>query len=165
MGIETAVAQGDAVTPKGRTNREVRIEKLKTVMEAELRDRLAKAEGFVGTGSATPNLVDAAFDATTEEVDATLDALNASSIEQIMNALSRISNGTYGRCQDCLGNIPSARLTALPFAPRCVPCQESVDAATTGRRQRATSRPITASASDDDELSPVALDAVESTRD
>ncbi len=39
-------------------------------------------------------------------------------------ALDRIAAGTYGRCAGCYGEIGMARLTALPHASLCIPCQE-----------------------------------------
>jgi DnaK suppressor protein len=42
-------------------------------------------------------------------------------------ALQRLEEGTYGVCVDCDGQIPARRLRALPWASRCVGCQESTD--------------------------------------
>ena len=39
-------------------------------------------------------------------------------------ALDRIAAGTYGLCVRCLGEIGTIRLTALPHASFCIPCQE-----------------------------------------
>ncbi|PZG13874.1 conjugal transfer protein TraR [Micromonospora craterilacus] len=38
-------------------------------------------------------------------------------------ALRRMSEGTYGVCEGCGGEIPTARLEILPWACFCVPCQ------------------------------------------
>jgi len=43
---------------------------------------------------------------------------------QMDEALSRLAAGSYGLCADCAGPIPRARLRALPFALRCLRCQE-----------------------------------------
>ena len=40
-------------------------------------------------------------------------------------ALRRLVEGTYGVCADCGGDIPEARLDALPEAPRCLECQSA----------------------------------------
>lgn len=42
-------------------------------------------------------------------------------------AKDALANGTYGRCLDCSGEIPEARLRIRPDAERCVPCQQVVD--------------------------------------
>lgn len=44
-------------------------------------------------------------------------------LKQIDTALARLRAGRYGLCSSCSGAIPLARLTAVPFATLCVPCQ------------------------------------------
>ena len=39
-------------------------------------------------------------------------------------ALKRIADGTYGRCERCDVDIPVERLEILPHARFCVPCQQ-----------------------------------------
>lgn len=46
---------------------------------------------------------------------------------EILAALARIENGTYGRCVDCGKPVPDARLEARPATARCVPCQSRRD--------------------------------------
>jgi DnaK suppressor protein len=40
-------------------------------------------------------------------------------------ALKRMGNGTYGRCERCRLDIPVERLEILPHARFCVPCQQT----------------------------------------
>lgn len=47
--------------------------------------------------------------------------------QQIEEALIRLREGSYGRCADCGIEISEKRLLALPFAWRCVACQEKVE--------------------------------------
>lgn len=42
-------------------------------------------------------------------------------------ALDRIRQGTYGKCLDCGDPIPERRLAAVPWALRCVPCQQALE--------------------------------------
>ncbi len=42
----------------------------------------------------------------------------------VEEALRRLADGKYGRCADCGEEIALARLRALPFAIRCLSCQE-----------------------------------------
>ena len=42
-------------------------------------------------------------------------------------ALSRLDEGSYGICEDCDEPISPGRLRALPFARRCVTCQEQFE--------------------------------------
>jgi DnaK suppressor protein len=43
--------------------------------------------------------------------------------EEVLAALRRIEDNSYGRCIDCGGDIPEGRLEARPDAARCVNCQ------------------------------------------
>jgi len=43
------------------------------------------------------------------------------------DALRRVEEGTYGICEDCDSPISPARLRALPFAKRCITCQEQFE--------------------------------------
>ena len=45
----------------------------------------------------------------------------------VLAALSRISEGSYGRCVDCGKPVPPGRLEARPDASRCVACQATYD--------------------------------------
>jgi DnaK suppressor protein len=54
---------------------------------------------------------------------ALLEALDQS-LRDIDEAIARLHLGRYGLCSVCAGPIPTARLKAVPFATRCVPCQE-----------------------------------------
>ena len=42
----------------------------------------------------------------------------------IESALERIGEGSYGRCVQCEGVIPKARLNAIPYTPVCIKCAE-----------------------------------------
>jgi serine phosphatase RsbU (regulator of sigma subunit)/RNA polymerase-binding transcription factor DksA len=53
-------------------------------------------------------------------VDSTRDAL-----ADTTQALKRIADGTYGRCERCDVDIPVERLEILPHARFCVPCQQA----------------------------------------
>jgi DnaK suppressor protein len=39
-------------------------------------------------------------------------------------ALVRIDEGHFGRCVQCEGVIPKARLNAIPYTPVCIKCAE-----------------------------------------
>ena len=43
--------------------------------------------------------------------------------DEVLAALARIDENTYGRCVDCGHEIPEGRLEARPDAARCVACQ------------------------------------------
>ena len=39
-------------------------------------------------------------------------------------ALSRMEQGTFGRCENCQGSIATARLDAVPWTRLCRDCKE-----------------------------------------
>ena len=43
--------------------------------------------------------------------------------DEVLSALSRIDENSYGKCVDCGHEIPEGRLDARPDAARCVGCQ------------------------------------------
>jgi len=43
-------------------------------------------------------------------------------LKAVKSALKRIEDGTYGKCQQCGGEINKERLIAYPAANRCVKC-------------------------------------------
>jgi DnaK suppressor protein len=49
---------------------------------------------------------------------------DADELRRIDTALARLSEGSYGSCEDCGQRIPEARLEAEPTALRCIRCQE-----------------------------------------
>jgi len=48
-------------------------------------------------------------------------------LREVKSALRRIADGTFGSCIQCEEPITRKRLAALPWAPRCIQCQESAD--------------------------------------
>ncbi|MEV4639618.1 TraR/DksA C4-type zinc finger protein [Actinoplanes sp. NPDC049548] len=60
--------------------------------------------------------------------DRTLEASAAAArqgIADTAHALRRMSEGTYGRCEECSRPIPLGRLRAQPHARYCTPCHRS----------------------------------------
>ena len=58
------------------------------------------------------------------------EAILASAMSQrseVVAALARIQDGSYGTCADCGRPIPEGRLEARPEASRCVNCQSKRD--------------------------------------
>jgi DnaK suppressor protein len=48
-------------------------------------------------------------------------------LRQVRIALSRIQDGSYGTCIECEWAISPKRLAAVPWAARCIQCQETAD--------------------------------------
>lgn len=45
-------------------------------------------------------------------------------LARIQGALDRLTEGTYGICEDCGSPIAEERLRVSPYAPCCIRCQE-----------------------------------------
>jgi DnaK suppressor protein len=48
-------------------------------------------------------------------------------LRQVQAALRRIHDGSFGACVDCDWPINPKRLAAVPWALRCIECQQAVD--------------------------------------
>jgi DnaK suppressor protein len=48
-------------------------------------------------------------------------------LRQVKAALQRIHDGSFGTCVECEETISPKRLAAVPWATRCIQCQNSVD--------------------------------------
>jgi DnaK suppressor protein len=48
-------------------------------------------------------------------------------LRNVKSALLRVHNGSFGACIECELPISPKRLAAVPWAPRCIQCQENAD--------------------------------------
>ena len=48
-------------------------------------------------------------------------------LRAVKASLLRILDGSFGTCIDCESAISPKRLAAVPWAPRCIQCQEGAD--------------------------------------
>ena len=63
------------------------------------------------------------------ERDLTITLLNHETLllQSLKAALCRIEDGSYGICVQCEEGINPKRLAAVPWAERCIQCQEAAD--------------------------------------
>lgn len=71
------------------------------------------------------DLVDIAVAVRGQEVDLILAEKNEEKIRSIRLALENVKEGNFGICLVCEEQISQARLNAVPWAVRCVFCEES----------------------------------------
>ena len=83
-------------------------------------------------GGIVGDVVDAAQGSNENEMAFQLAEVESRELGQINIALGKIGDGSYGICEDCNGKISPARLKALPFATKCIKCQEVYDEAHNG---------------------------------
>lgn len=83
-------------------------------------------------------------------LDFALIEMKSLTLARINEALQRLEEGTYGLCVDCQEPITAARLHALPFADRCLDCQQ-------GREEIAAEASKQRSVADVEPAPPVAI--------
>jgi DnaK suppressor protein len=66
--------------------------------------------------------------------DLTIELVDRASrrLREVESALRRLAEDDFGVCVECDELIPARRLAAIPWAIRCVSCQDAVDRGTTG---------------------------------
>lgn len=103
--------------------REQRRELMETIdrVENDIRD---------AAGSGADNLDITSYNAIRESM-AARNTQNYRRLKVIERALERIQNGSFGVCVTCSGVIGLKRLQAVPFANRCLECQDSLERGTT----------------------------------
>jgi DnaK suppressor protein len=106
---------------------------LRDRLESDRRELLARAglasgaptEPTATTGSGETEHIASGID---RGVWAALDAHAASRLADVEAALRRLEARAYGRCERCAGDIPDARLDAMPEVRFCMPCQQHDEA-------------------------------------
>ncbi len=73
-----------------------------------------------------------------EDIELALVQMKLDTLQRIDAALGRLNTGLYGRCIECGDDISAARLRALPFAVRCLGCEDARE--TDAPRQRRPER-------------------------
>ena len=72
----------------------------------------------------TQDIADKAVSSYTREFLYSLSDSDRTTLVQIDEALVRIEEGVYGTCTSCAQPMAEKRLTAVPWAPHCINCQE-----------------------------------------
>ncbi|MGH7227059.1 MAG: TraR/DksA family transcriptional regulator, partial [Gemmataceae bacterium] len=92
--------------------------------EEALRARGGEASG--GLSNAPLHMADLGTDNFEQEFTLGLLQNQEQALKEIDEALERIRRGGFGRCEECQGVIPKARLQALPYTRHCVACARKV---------------------------------------
>jgi RNA polymerase-binding transcription factor DksA len=77
-----------------------------------------------------PRALDVGAARALDEVRALVVAGARQALADIELALTRMNDGTYGRCRFCEADIPSTVLTAIPATTSCLACQPRPNPAT-----------------------------------
>ena len=63
----------------------------------------------------------------TDIITAQLTKVETEEMTNILGALNRCDDGTFGLCGECGNDIPLPRLKALPYATHCIKCQTKIE--------------------------------------
>jgi len=75
------------------------------------------------------DVVDFASDSASGEISSRLAEVENLELKKVEIAISKMTEGTYGKCDGCKSNIPMARLHALPYAAHCIKCKLAAEKA------------------------------------
>jgi DnaK suppressor protein len=78
------------------------------------------------------DVLDAAVDTAQDELNSQLLEVESRELTQIEDALERLTEGTFGLCEDCEKPIPLSRLQALPYATECIECKRKAEKQSSG---------------------------------
>src|SRR5579859_3096551 len=83
-----------------------------------------KAAGNALPDDGIQDLADKAASAYSKELNFSLSDGERNLLMSIEEALSRIDEGTFGKCTNCGNTIGEKRLAAVPWTSFCIDCQE-----------------------------------------
>lgn len=103
-----------------------------TALLASLDEQVSKIEENVLAPSGDPQgqRADESGEEAAFEREAPALAAASATREGIEDALQRIADGTYGRCERCAGGIERARLALVPYASACAACARRIETET-----------------------------------
>ena len=101
----------------------------KNVLDTTTKDSSGDLSGY------SYHMADQGTDAEEREKAFLLASKSGRLLYHIDEALRRIKDKTYGKCQECGEEISTARLEAVPHARLCINCKEKEEKSTIGETQ------------------------------
>ena len=123
----------NAIDKKIHMNK-VRYESLRQMLEERRRQILSqvhekirdvRTENVSGKVNNVLDPVESSEAGIQEDIEFALIQMKAETLSKINEALGRLEEGAYGNCFECGEEISQPRLRALPFAVRCIECEEA----------------------------------------
>ena len=119
-----------------------RYTELKSILEERRREIVGEVQARMknvrteGAGSImhTVEMGDASEADVHDDIEFALIQMKAETLQKIDQALVRLEDGDYGYCFECGEDISQQRLRALPFALRCIECEEAREQAANRER-------------------------------
>jgi RNA polymerase-binding transcription factor DksA len=96
----------------------------------QMTDEALNRNGPEGTGNLSNlpiHMADLGTDNFDQEFTLGLIENEQTTLDQIVRALGRIAQGTFGKCQECGGPIAKSRLQALPYTAYCIECARKME--------------------------------------
>jgi DnaK suppressor protein len=138
MATTTKVAKATA----GKTNRynELRkmLENRRRELMTEVQGRIRDVRSSEGKDREVLDQGESSEVDIQEDIEFALIQMKSETLHKIEAALRRLEEDTYGNCFECGDEISEARLRALPFAVRCIDCEEARE--TAEQRERLLAR-------------------------
>ena len=112
-----------------------RKESIAKLRETLLRRRDAMARALEGDLSLlqelhqekTGDVLDAAADTVQDELNSQLVEVESRELHALDEAIARMDQGIYGKCDGCGKSIPLTRLRAVPYATDCIDCRRKAE--------------------------------------
>ena len=88
-----------------------------------------EADAFLNDGerASADNPADNGSDSFAQEFSLELLQRDGQTLALVEEALVRIEDGIFGKCEACENWITKARLDAIPFAKNCIACQRAAE--------------------------------------
>ena len=115
---------------KKKSDRRERLRQMLLQKRKEIQARIAEELGEKMTEDIDSTLGPALDegDLSTLDLDRDLDyrllTMSTEMLKNVLHALERLDEGTYGTCEECGTDMNEKRLQVLPFARYCVDCQK-----------------------------------------
>jgi len=89
-------------------------------------------EAFSARDEPSEDRAEAGSDIHAQDLDLQLLEVEDATLRQVLDALKRIEEGEYGRCEGCGSWIAKERLLAIPYTRFCIRCESAREAGEAG---------------------------------
>lgn len=101
--------------------------KARAVLSGDLSQLHEEAFGQNGNVDASESRPGDSADGYYQEFNLQLLERDEETLQQVLDALERVQNGTFGKCEGCENMILKERLRAVPHARFCIDCQRQIE--------------------------------------
>ena len=115
------------LSPKDLEEFKALLQKAKAILSGDLSQLEEEAFSQNGNVDASESRPGDTADGYYQEFNLQLLVNEEEALAQILEALERIEQGTYGKCEGCEQLINKERLRAVPHARMCIDCQRQAE--------------------------------------